>query len=105
MGFRGLRVIGGYGISQISNQETHEAPPAWTMVLVGIDRDEANVKYSNFEELPVWKAAIEFALKLFEFTNKADFRGLEIPRINWSGPACLSRITSLRDLNGDRRKN
>ena len=33
------------------------------------------VKYSNFEDLPVWKAAIEFALKVFEFTNKADFRG------------------------------
>ena len=33
------------------------------------------MKYSQFEELPVWKAAIEFALKLFEFTNKADFRG------------------------------
>lgn len=33
------------------------------------------MKYSTFEELPVWRAAIEFALKLFEFTNKADFRG------------------------------
>lgn len=33
------------------------------------------MKYRNFEELPVWKAAIEFALKLFEFTNRADFRG------------------------------
>lgn len=27
------------------------------------------MKYSNFEELPVWNAAIEF-------TKKADFRGL-----------------------------
>ena len=33
------------------------------------------MKYSQFEELPVWKAAIEFALNLFEFTNTADFRG------------------------------
>lgn len=33
------------------------------------------MKYSNFEELPVWKAAIEFALKLFEFTNRSEFRG------------------------------
>ena len=33
------------------------------------------MRYSNFEDLPVWKAAIEFALKLFEFTNKGDFRG------------------------------
>jgi len=34
------------------------------------------MKYSTFEELPVWQAAIEFALKVFEFTAKADFRGL-----------------------------
>ncbi len=34
------------------------------------------MKYSTFEELPVWNAAIEFALKVFEFTGKADFRGL-----------------------------
>lgn len=34
------------------------------------------MKYSRFEELPVWQAAIEFALQVFEFTNKADFRGL-----------------------------
>ena len=33
------------------------------------------MKYSHFEELPVWKAAIEFALKLFEFSSQADFRG------------------------------
>src|SRR3954447_1635319 len=34
------------------------------------------MKYSTFEELPVWNAATEFALKVFEFTNKTDFRGL-----------------------------
>lgn len=34
------------------------------------------MKYSRFEDLPVWKTAIEFALKVFEFTEKADFRGL-----------------------------
>lgn len=34
------------------------------------------MKYSTFEELPVWKAAIAFALKIFELTEKADFRGL-----------------------------
>jgi hypothetical protein len=34
------------------------------------------MKYSTFEELPVWKAAIQFALRVFEFTNKAEFRGL-----------------------------
>jgi four helix bundle protein len=34
------------------------------------------MKYSSFEELPVWKAAIEFALETFKLTDRADFRGL-----------------------------
>jgi len=34
------------------------------------------MKYSTFEELPVWKAAIEFALKVFDLTSRADFKGL-----------------------------
>jgi len=34
------------------------------------------MKYSTFEELPVWNTAIEFALNVFAFTNKSDFRGL-----------------------------
>jgi four helix bundle protein len=34
------------------------------------------MKYSTFEELPAWNAALSFALRVFELTNKADFRGL-----------------------------
>ena len=34
------------------------------------------MKYTTFEELPVWQAAITFALKVFELTEKSDFRGL-----------------------------
>lgn len=34
------------------------------------------MKYSNFEELPVWKASVAFALRVFEFTNGSEFRGL-----------------------------
>lgn len=34
------------------------------------------MKYSTFEELPVWKASIAFALEVFKFTAKADLRGL-----------------------------
>lgn len=34
------------------------------------------MKYKNFEELPVWSAAIQYALKIFEFPEKGDFRGL-----------------------------
>ena len=33
------------------------------------------MKYKQFEQLPVWQAALEIALKVFEFTDKADFRG------------------------------
>jgi four helix bundle protein len=34
------------------------------------------MKYSTFEELPVWNAAVNFAVAVFEFTEKADFKGL-----------------------------
>lgn len=34
------------------------------------------MKYSTFEELPVWNAAVTFAFEVFQFTDKADFRGL-----------------------------
>ena len=34
------------------------------------------MRYTRFEELPVWQAAIEFAIKVFEFTVKADFKGV-----------------------------
>jgi four helix bundle protein len=36
------------------------------------------MNYKSFEDLPVWKASIEFALKVFEFTEKTEkhLRGL-----------------------------
>lgn len=34
------------------------------------------MNYKTFEDLPVWQASIEFAIRVFEFTNKADFRGV-----------------------------
>jgi len=34
------------------------------------------MNYKTFEDLPVWNAAIEFALGLFEFTAAVDFRGV-----------------------------
>ena len=34
------------------------------------------MKYTRFEDLPVWQTAIEFALRVFKFTSTADFRGL-----------------------------
>jgi four helix bundle protein len=32
------------------------------------------MKYNRFEDLPVWKAAIEFAVKVFELTAQPDFK-------------------------------
>src|SRR4051794_11981859 len=34
------------------------------------------MKYCTFEELPVWQASVEFASRVFAFTEKNDFRGL-----------------------------
>src|SRR5688572_15002945 len=34
------------------------------------------MKYSHFEQLPVWQAAVDFTLLVFKLTNIADFRGL-----------------------------
>jgi hypothetical protein len=58
---------------------SHENGRDW--IIGFLDRERwytivGTMKYSTFEELPVWKAAIEFALQVFEFTNKGDFRGL-----------------------------
>jgi four helix bundle protein len=33
------------------------------------------MKYSRFEELPVWKAAIELAVKVYELTSRPQFKG------------------------------
>jgi four helix bundle protein len=33
------------------------------------------LKYTRFEDLPVWKAAIEFAVKIYNLTEKEEFRG------------------------------
>jgi len=33
------------------------------------------MKYSRFEELPVWKDAIELAVRIFELTSQPEFKG------------------------------
>jgi four helix bundle protein len=33
------------------------------------------MKYSRFEELPVWKDAIELAVKIYQFTDSVAFKG------------------------------
>ena len=33
------------------------------------------MKYSRFEELPVWRAAIEFAVQIYGMTARPEFKG------------------------------
>src|SRR2546426_10126433 len=33
------------------------------------------LKYKHFEDLPVWKAAIEFAVRVYALTSKEEFKG------------------------------
>jgi four helix bundle protein len=33
------------------------------------------MKYKRFEDLPVWNAAIEFAVRVYAFTARAEFKG------------------------------
>lgn len=32
------------------------------------------MKYSRFEDLPVWKAAIELAVQIYELTSRQSFK-------------------------------
>jgi four helix bundle protein len=34
------------------------------------------MKYNNFEDLPVWRDAIELAVRIFDFTSRSQFKGL-----------------------------
>lgn len=38
-------------------------------------QEEKQMKYNRFEDLPVWQAAIEFAVKVFALTAKPNFKG------------------------------
>ena len=33
------------------------------------------MKYERFEDLPVWKAAVELAVRVFELTRQPNFKG------------------------------
>ena len=56
------------------------------------------MKYKVFEDLPVWQAAIEFSLKVFEFTDAADFR-VRDTKINLRGRPFLFQTTSPKASN------
>lgn len=48
----------------------------YTSSLLKLETEDERVNYKRFEELPVWQAAVDFALLVFKFTNIADLHGL-----------------------------
>lgn len=58
------------------------------------------MKYSRFEELPVWKAAIELAVHVFALTAKPNFKGRFSLRIRLNGPLFQFRTILLKASSG-----
>lgn len=48
----------------------------YTSSLLKLETEDERVNYKRFEELPVWQAAVDFALLVFKFTMIADLHGL-----------------------------
>ena len=62
------------------------------------------MKYRRFEDLPVWKDAIELAVRTFALTAKPCFRGHSgTPAISWRMRLFRFRIISQKDLSEARR--
>jgi hypothetical protein len=61
------------------------------------------MKYSSFEELPVWKAAIEFDSKPLSLLNAQIFGDWAIRKTNSSVPRCPYLTTLLKALNEERQ--
>jgi hypothetical protein len=60
---------------------------------------EGEMKYSRFEELPVWKDAIELAVKIYEFTIARHSKVATVLKIRLSALPFRSPTTSRRGLN------
>ena len=64
------------------------------------------MKYSTFEELPVWKAAVNFALSVFELTEKAECSKVSaIRKTNLNGHRFRSQIILQKDLREEQPLN
>ena len=57
------------------------------------------MKYRSFEEVPVWRDALELAILIFELTSQAASKATIASRINWNEPVFRSQTTLLKDLN------
>jgi hypothetical protein len=64
------------------------------------------MKYSRFEELPVWKDAIELAVRIFALTAKPYFRGHSgLSAVNSRTRLFQSRIIPQKDLSAEQLKS
>jgi hypothetical protein len=63
------------------------------------------MKYNRFEELPVWKAAIELAVAVFALTAKPTFKTYASLRNQLSGLRFQSLTTSRRAVSVVLRQN
>ena len=63
------------------------------------------MKYKRFEDLPVWKDAIELAVRTFALTAKHAFVDMRARAINLRMQSCPSQTISQKDSSGARRQN
>lgn len=57
------------------------------------------MKYKRFEELPVWKDAIELAVRTFDLTGRQVFEDTLVHGINLRTQSFPSQTILLRDLS------
>ena len=63
------------------------------------------MKYNRFEELPVWKAAIEFGVRVYALTVNPRFKGFYSLKDQLERAAVSYQIILPRDLNAVRLLN
>lgn len=63
------------------------------------------MKYSRFEELPVWKAAIEVAVQTYHLTSRPVFKSRYSLRDQIERAAVSISNTSLKALNAGRHRS
>jgi len=61
--------------------------------------------YERFEDLPVWKSAIELAEKVYALTEKLHSVVNTASKTNWKEQLCPSQIISLKDSREERHRN
>lgn len=62
------------------------------------------MKYRSFEEVPVWRDAMELAVLIFELTSQSPFKGYYSVKDQWSEREFQSQTILRRVLSEGRRK-